>query len=327
MEAPAGPILVPLDEAPYARRALTWAIFLAHRLAAPLTLVHVAAPDAREGETAKRTEQKMRRIARRVRSEGIACTVRLVAGDPLRELARLAGTTASRLIALGCRGRPGRDRWILGAVADQVIERSPVPVLLLTKDAHASPASYQGPGPILVALDGSELAELALREAVALARALNRGILLVRAKDPFDNVEGESLTNPYVINAIDEATEGYLWAVAEWVKQQGVPVTTATGWGRPEVFLQETIARERPLVICLSSRGTGGLGRLCLGRVADAVVRDSAVPVLLVGPFAAEGRRSPLAEVALSAACPILTAGAPSPPIASADPDAPTARV
>jgi len=118
----------------------------------------------------------------------------------------------------------------------------------------------------------------------------------VRANDPYAEHAGGWPANPYVVNALDETTEGYLWSVAGWVRGQGIEVATASGWDHPAALILDVARRERAPLICMATRGRSGLGRLVLGRVADAVVRDAPMPVVLVGPLAAEGRRSPLAR-------------------------------
>jgi Universal stress protein family len=125
---------------------------------------------------------------------------------------------------------------------------------------------------------------------------LQRRIVLARATDPFDEHAGGSPPNPYVVNAISEAIDGYLWSVATWVRGQGVEAVTASGWDAPAPFLLDVTRRQQPTLIYMATRGSSGLGRTVLGRVADAVVRDAAMSVLLVGPMAADGRRSSLAR-------------------------------
>jgi cell division protease FtsH len=80
------------------------------------------------------------------------------------------------LVVMCSRGETGFKRWPLGSVAQKIIRHSPVPVLVLHESAgtlsNQHPAG-QRPVRILVALDGSSLAEAALEPAVALATALS----------------------------------------------------------------------------------------------------------------------------------------------------------
>jgi nucleotide-binding universal stress UspA family protein len=291
-----GPILVALDGTARARGAVPGAASLAERLGTGLLLVEVVAPEAGGPGAARLAETELRVLARLARQRGVECARRVVAGAPVPELLGAARAADARLIWLACAGRPGLERWVLGSVADPLVQRAPVPVLIQTDRVPAEATMLGAGGPIVIPLDGSELAELALPEAIDLARALRRPVILVRANDPYAEHAGGWPANPYVVNAIDEATEGYLWSVAAWVRGQGVAAATASGWDHPAAFILDVARREGAPLIGMATRGRSGLGRFVLGRVADAVVRDASVPVVLVGPLAAEGRRSPLAQ-------------------------------
>jgi nucleotide-binding universal stress UspA family protein len=295
MTTPRGPILVALDGSARSRQAVTGATSLAKRLGIPLGLVEVVARTTGDQCVVDHADRDLRELAHQVRRQGVTCTSQVLTGAPVPVLIRAAQAADVRLIWLACAGRAGLDRWVLGSVADQLIQRAPVPVLIQTNRVPAESTLLDANGPIVVPLDGSELAELALPEAFALARVLQRRVVLARAADPFDEHIGGSPPNPYVVNTINKAIEGYLWSVAAWVRGQGVEATTAGGWDAPAPFLLDVARREQATLICMSTRGTSGLGCLIPGRVADAVVRHATVPVLLVGPMAADGRRSPLA--------------------------------
>ena len=135
---------------------------------------------------------------------------------------------------------------------------------------------------ILVPLDGSELAERALEPARRLAIATAATMLLVHvvpehAHDRRDGFASE----------IEEA-QRYLSGVAGRVRasaglENHAPVIlTQACVGAPA----DRIVREAELwhadEIVMSTHGRGGLGRLVHGSVADAVLRHSSVPVLLV---------------------------------------------
>jgi nucleotide-binding universal stress UspA family protein len=130
---------------------------------------------------------------------------------------------------------------------------------------------------ILVPLDGSELAERALGPARQLAVATGATLLLVRVvPDPMAGLSDE----------IEDA-QRYLAGLAIHLRapagaEVAPVVLTQACAGNPA----ERIVREAELwrtdLIVMSAHGRGGLGRLVHGSVADAVLRASPVPVLLV---------------------------------------------
>lgn len=133
--------------------------------------------------------------------------------------------------------------------------------------------------PILVALDGSALAEQALPFAEALAGATDSPLLLLCASY-VARVPGLDIAEEQVKMVTD--AELYLRRVAERMEERGIAVETCAPYGLArQVIVREAHAR-RAWLIAMATHGRGGLGRALHGSVADAVVRHAPVPVLLV---------------------------------------------
>jgi len=62
---------------------------------------------------------------------GISCQKIVAEGDPGDELLRLSSETGMDLLIMGSVGRTGLTRFLLGSVAEKVVRRSTVPVLLI----------------------------------------------------------------------------------------------------------------------------------------------------------------------------------------------------
>jgi nucleotide-binding universal stress UspA family protein len=81
----------------------------------------------------KRGEELLRRHERRCRQRGIAPETALyvtIAGRAADIIVREAKRWRADLIVMGTHGRRGVTRLALGSDAEQVVRRSPVPVLL-----------------------------------------------------------------------------------------------------------------------------------------------------------------------------------------------------
>jgi nucleotide-binding universal stress UspA family protein len=133
----------------------------------------------------------------------------------------------------------------------------------------------------VVPLDGSELAERALPYAVRLARAGQGRISLVRVAlaPPSMNVDGAGWERDQ-LEAVD-AAEHYLGAIAEKLADQ-VPVETVVPYGRPAVQILEQVRLRDADGVVMATHGRTGLARLLYGSVAETVLAESGVPVLLV---------------------------------------------
>jgi nucleotide-binding universal stress UspA family protein len=133
----------------------------------------------------------------------------------------------------------------------------------------------------VVPLDGSELAERALPYAVRLARAGQGRISLVRVAlaPPSMNVDGAGWERDQ-LEAVD-AAEHYLGAIAEKLADQ-VPVETVVPYGRPAVQILDQVRHLEADGVVMATHGRTGLARLLYGSVAETVLAESGVPVLLV---------------------------------------------
>lgn len=147
---------------------------------------------------------------------------------------------------------------------------------------------------IVVPLDGSELSEAALPAAQELKSRFNAKLIVLRALEP----ESHRLAQPAAfyespaaavanVELIEEAMEAERKEATAYLEAIGVKL------GKEDVelvLIEESageaivrIAAERNAgLIVMSSHGRGGLGRLVFGSVADHVLHNSPVPVLLI---------------------------------------------
>jgi nucleotide-binding universal stress UspA family protein len=146
---------------------------------------------------------------------------------------------------------------------------------------------------ILVALDGSELAERVLPHVESLAKQYGAQVTVLRATTPPESIIAGSFAGamPVASAAIDpmpiieserrDAAE-YLRSVAKRLSASGVSVDVEM----PEASAADAILdRAQELgadMIAMTTHGRGGLGRLVFGSVAEAVLRRSRRPVLVI---------------------------------------------
>jgi nucleotide-binding universal stress UspA family protein len=153
------------------------------------------------------------------------------------------------------------------------------------------------PKEILVALDGSPLAEAALGPAIALAQLWDAEVSLVQVVQPVTLESAPHLTFPSgysdQVTAIRrDSARDYIKDVAERVRESGVRASgvAVVGAAVPETLI-ELGARDRVSLMAVATHGLGGLKRLVLGSVADKLVRGAQVPVLVVRPTGRHARR------------------------------------
>lgn len=135
--------LVPLDFSEYANYALEYAINLAGKLDAHVTLLHVIQPvplgGADMGVTLPYTylqdleaeiTQSMEACLARVTAAGLEGDIVVVHGVPFHEIIETAKTQTVDLIIMGTHGRTGLQHLLLGSVAEKVVRLAPCPVLV-----------------------------------------------------------------------------------------------------------------------------------------------------------------------------------------------------
>jgi nucleotide-binding universal stress UspA family protein len=141
---------------------------------------------------------------------------------------------------------------------------------------------------ILVTLDGSDLSERALEPAFQMARKLGAEVTLMRvvAVEPLALAAGAGpqyfqLAGQHEQHDRAEA-EAYLrglkrvWSVAE------VPIRTRVAVGVPPEMIVAAAHEGGTDLVVMSTHGRSGLSRLLYGSVAEAVLRGTHLPLLLI---------------------------------------------
>jgi len=142
----------------------------------------------------------------------------------------------------------------------------------------------------VVALDGSPVAEAIIPFILEIAGPLDIEVVLVRVNRPIppEVIEGSR----HVIVEDPETSrvdaEEYLAPVAVELRKKGVRVRTQVRRGQPS---EEIVQAARDIgadLIAMTTHGRSGFGRLLFGSVAEAVLRESRLPVFLMRVTEAE---------------------------------------
>lgn len=139
---------------------------------------------------------------------------------------------------------------------------------------------------ILVPLDSSELAELALEDAFSLAALNHAEVTLLHVIPPIENVLAAETGHPIFIDQKWDSHKAvalrYLKEICARMQCPDVRVNFAIEMGLPAETIIE-YGQEHPVdIIVMATHGRSGLQRWVYGSVADKVLRGARVPVLLV---------------------------------------------
>jgi nucleotide-binding universal stress UspA family protein len=278
-------LLVPLDRSACAEHALPLAVSIAARAGARLDLVQVhelyafADPASAWGPydpAQDRDWKEKERLYLAATANWVSALARVEATSEVlsglvdEALLQRAGVGPADLIVLATHGRGRVSRFFLGSVADELLRHATVPLLIVRgRDAQPAMVPETVLENVLIALDGSPLAEQVLSPALDLARLMDARCTLLRVVTPAEAAQAEA----------------YLDETAARLRTDWSKLTTRVVVARDaaEAILEQARERGHDL-IALATHGRGGARRLLLGSVADKVIRGFSVPVLVYRP-------------------------------------------
>jgi len=289
----AATILVPLDNSRFGEHALPVAVGIARKTGARVHVVHChepplppmypvsGAPYDANLDRALRDQEVgyLAKIADRVlQTCGVAVRTELLSAPTVPTLISYATDAGVDLIVMTTHGRGGISRAWLGSVADAVVRRTSVPVLLLRpRDEDIVLTCEPQTSHMLIPLDGSDLSEGILPPALAIAQLSGARITLLQVVPPKDDgIDVPEAERGLALRYLNDTA-----AVLPDDVDVGVAVEVHAS---PAVAILEYAALNGVDLVALATHGRGGWSRVRLGSVADKVVRGTMMPVLLYRP-------------------------------------------
>jgi nucleotide-binding universal stress UspA family protein len=283
-------VVVGYDGSAGARAATVWALDEAARTDAPLELFYayqwpVSTPAASlvpgtgvwpDTETERRVSAMLEdaRAEAAASHPAVRVTTAIVPGAAaplLRDRSRHA-----TLLVLGSHGHGAWSGLLLGSVSTAVTAHAHCPVVVVRGTA---PTLTDDPRPIVVGLDGSACAQIALGFAFEQAAARAVALTVVRCwlppGPPWTDLEVDvAATTAAETAAVNDLLAGWQEKYPE------VPVGVRVAAEHP-VHALLTAAVEAQLLV-VGSRGRGGLAGLLLGSVSQLLVQRADCPVAVV---------------------------------------------
>ena len=294
-------LLVPLDGSGLAETTLPYVRTLAHGSGdrAYVTLLHLVergAPSsvhgARHLTTVPDAEAYLTEIAERFRAEGITVDTHVdtnEGGDTAGRIVDHAAEMGVDLVVLCAHGRSGLGRWLFGSIAQKVLAVGIAPVLMVlpTSGTEPRPPALRQ---ILLPLDGTPDAEIALPLAADLARAMGGTMHLVLVVPTVGSLSGAMSSiarfSPKVTAELLESAGSdavvYLRDLASTLTAQGVAVETSIARDDPATAILDQAKRVRADLIVMATHGRAGMGGAWAGSVSNKVLARSPGPFLLI---------------------------------------------
>jgi nucleotide-binding universal stress UspA family protein len=274
-------ILVPLDGSTTAEAILPHLKRLLRRSDSEVIVMRAANPPPAEDAMAlfeaslAAAREYVVGMKERLESQGVRAKAVARLGSPAGAILDTAEEEKATLIAMATHGRTGLARAFLGSVAEHVLRKSPVPVVVVRpfwSYEIGEKAEEKGVKSILLPLDGSETALRAIPEAVEFAKLFQARLVLYRVVEP----EGRGKETP--LSIVREEVE----EAAAKVRKAGVEAGVVADRGEPVAEILKAARFHGADLIAMATHGRTGLSRLFGGSVTERILREAEVPMLIV---------------------------------------------
>jgi nucleotide-binding universal stress UspA family protein len=295
-------ILIPLDGSELAEAAIPYATNMAEQLEAEICLLHVCPPEHQSYVHMHQiymnsilTGMRLKMKETWLSSKELKIQAEVIVGDPIKVIFDYVKLKGIDLISLTTHGNSGFKPWSMGNVADKIVRGSGIPTLLIRvkekKDLELRKAIVQK---ILVPLDNSDASKACLPYAVELAKKLKAGLTIFSmaqtayAQNLNSAGSGIGINWDAVDKASEQAADEYLVKIEEDLKTSGVQIDHRSILGIDAAY--EILEMEKKGMfdmVIMSTRGRSSIARWAFGSVAEKVLREGNLPILLIKEKAA----------------------------------------
>jgi len=289
-------ILVPLDGSRLAESILPMVTTLARCLKAKVSLLHIIeekAPQTVHGyphlTSAEDAERYIAGVAESLSGLEVEQHVHgTEEHDVALSVALHAEELGADMIALCTHGRSGLRRVVSGSIAQQVLRRVQVPVVLARPDMRA-PSELKS---IMIPIDSSTgEGDQAIPVAAEIARECGSTIHLVSVVPTVDSLTGDTSAAARLLPSATAATldveaveqvPSYLDAIIQRLASEGLSAKGEIRRGNTGNALLKVAANTRADLIVIATHAHYGLGAVWTGSVASGLVSKVNQPLLLV---------------------------------------------
>lgn len=288
MKAPTNTIVCGTHFSVHAKETANAATALASRFSATLVLVHVQDPAAPSSGGQTKARGRLAEETKRLRAGGVTVEEEFLSGTPAVKLVETAKQRKAILLVVSTIGQIAPSRFVVGSVAEQAAETSPVPTLVVRRSAPlVNWARQNQPLKIFLGYDFSATADHAVRWLRPWQQSGGSEITVAYAAYPPQESWrlgiGENMWMPALPPPAQRIIQSDIEErVGEVLGANATKVRVETAWGRADPVLLALAKETEADLIVLGTHQRHGFGRFWLGSVSRAVLRDAPTNVLVV---------------------------------------------
>jgi len=314
-------ILVPLDGAARAEKAIPVAARLAKASGGSLVLLRVVSmpidasglmyyepivfTQADIDADISRATKYLKTLSKADELDGVGVHTVILVGTVAPSILSTIQSNNIDLVVMNSHGETGLMRWVMGSIAQKLVRQSPVPVLVLRDGGPQLDETSPMAPRALVSLDGSDLAENAILPAAqvvsALAGSAKGALHLVRVvtyPPEFEALlEASSTVAAYSVQHIEDEAHRYMNNLIASLLQ-GDLATLNLDITSTIVFESDVAATLVRLaekgddlqgtpgsdLIAMATHGRSGLQRWAMGSITERMLTATRLPMLIVRP-------------------------------------------
>ncbi|GCE20541.1 universal stress protein [Dictyobacter kobayashii] len=310
-------VLVPLDGSPLAEEAILLAANIVRANKAELLLLRVVPPSScvplypvtpmdltepMKEAAFTRARDYLEHVTAYEHLDTLKVQTDVLLGGAPTTIVDYALQQGVDLIVMRSHGETGLTRWIMGSTAQQLVRNCPIPVLVISKPQN-QPMTFLHSPRVLVTLDGSALAEEAIKPAAQLSASLaypgNGAIHLTRIIERLQLHEHQTKEQQEQFNKEQrEEAEAYLQNIKQRMltgelAPLKLKITTSVVTYTDVQDITRRILEESSCIgdapgftgcdiIAMSTHGRHGFQHLLLGSFTEEVIDAAQKPLLVV---------------------------------------------
>jgi nucleotide-binding universal stress UspA family protein len=246
----------------------------------------LAALEYIEPESLQRAEARaLAPLARRARAHGLHCRVMLRQGRPADQILEAARETGAGRIIIGTHAPGHIGKLLIGSVAESVMRRAPMPVLVVGPDVAASPAECVDPQTVLCAVSRMDTGSPVAAFAAEIAHKHHARLVLQHV------IRTQECREVLASRCIAEMEAQLLEMVPVRLRQKVHPQAVVMPGDPAQKLIDQSRAQGADLIV-MGAHGASAFSAITRHGVVYRVMAEASCPVMTLSPAVLEAGNS-----------------------------------